>query len=109
MSSLEANAMDDLGKVSVAEFDKRISQIVQRGIENLNLAASRGHIEAVKSLSASSTIKKLDEALGWAAFAGQLKVVQMLVHLGASVNAVDVHGRTPVHWSAYMGHQVRDV
>ena len=107
MSSLEtANALDDLGsKVSVAEFDKRISQIVQRGIENLNLAASRGHIEAVKSLSAISSIKKLDEALGWAAFAGQLKVVQMLVHQGASFNAFDAHGRTPVHWAAYMGHQ----
>eukprot|EP00966_Prymnesium_polylepis_P249583 5770451-Prymnesium_polylepis.1 len=77
---------------------------MQRGIDNLNVAASRGHMDAVRNLSGSAPLKTLNEALGWAAFAGQLKAVQLLVHQGANVDALDAHGRTPVHWAAYMGH-----
>ena len=91
--------------ISVARFDQRMNQIMQRGIDSLNIAASRGHMDAVRHLSSGASLKTLNEALGWAAFAGQLKSVQMLVHQGANVDALDAHGRTPVHWAAYMGHQ----
>ena len=64
------------------------------------LAAARGDTEALRALQPPTW----DDALTWAAFAGQLRAVQWLVHQGADVNAADLHGRTPAYWAARMGH-----
>ena len=49
--------------------------------------------------------EQADDALGWAAFAGQHRSVQWLLHHGANANSVDQRGRTPAHWAALMGHR----
>ena len=66
-------------------------------------SAIRGDADLLK-LSLGHASSRLDSALLWATFAGQLEAVQMLVHQGGDVNARDASGRTPAHWAALMGH-----
>jgi len=32
------------------------------------------------------------------------QMVRLLLREGATVDVTDKHGRTPLHWAAYMGH-----
>ena len=71
----------------------------------LILAALKGDADLLR-LSVGQHVpgSKLDAALCWAAFAGELTAVTLLVHQGASVNASDGRGRSPAGWAAYNGH-----
>jgi hypothetical protein len=41
----------------------------------------------------------------WAAVTGQAKAIELLMHRGADVNAVDPDGGTALHAAAFMGHE----
>ena len=96
----DGTVRDDIAltSISVEKFDYRMSMIMQRGTSSLNVAAARGQLEAIKILGAGAPLKVLNEGLGWAAFAGQLKAVQMIVHNGANVDAMKMFNSSSTHF-----------
>ncbi|KAK6620731.1 hypothetical protein RUM43_011026 [Polyplax serrata] len=68
-------------------------------------ASEFNHLEVVRFLigkGADSFIKDAEQniALHWAAFGGSTDIVEMFLNDGSDINAVNVHGDTPLHIAA---------
>ena len=75
--------------------------------EALWLAAQRGDLESLQALTASPFVDPPDEfgrgALARAAAAGKAQAVAFLIRRGASIDATDLHGTTPLMLAAQIG------
>jgi len=78
--------------------------------ESIHIAASVGHIEAVKQhLTAGTNVNERDD-YGWtplhyAARWGHKEIAELLITAGADVNAKTDDGETPLHRAASEGHK----
>ncbi len=102
-----------LTAVAAAENYQMLNLLMQAGASTAGLdsiqliqAAGTGNIDRVKSLLAGNANLNFDRgaAIGTAAAAGHVKIVELLICAGANVNLRDKLGFTPIASAAYLGY-----
>ena len=82
----------------------------RNGATPISWVAEKGHTDIVnlllgKTLDAINILDNSSQGLlHWAAFSGNIETIHLLLQAGASLNAKDDDGRTPISWAAEKGH-----
>ena len=119
-NGIDLNTKDEYGRTPLdhaidqpetAEF-LRAKGAKSGGEDSIYIAASVGHVEAIKKHIANGVDVNAKDEAGWthgwtplynAAAYGHKEIAELLIAEGADVNAKDEYGETPLHSAAYDG------
>jgi len=106
INSADAKGRTVLVRAAIGGKKEIVNFLLEQGAtEDIFVAAMVGHTEKVAALLKqdpqllNARDRSGKAALHWAAFHGQLKVVELLLAEKANVNLLDGEGFTPLHWA----------